>query len=113
DKFMGFVDWLGEIGGSITDYIGGAIGDFVDWSQDQLGSIWTGIQIWFAEAISGFIEAFFGGLNTGIEQAKSSPLHSDEPVRNPVLKGLKKVVREHRKEHDRNVITGEKKNGSI
>jgi len=113
DKIGAFFDWVGELAGSVADYIGGAIGDFVDWSADQLGSIWDGIQTWFAEAISGFVESFFGGLNTGIEQAKGSPLHSDEPVRNPVLKGLQKVVREHRKKYDRDVITGEKKNGTI
>jgi len=111
--FTDFVDWLNELGGSIADYIGGAIGDFVDWSSDQLGGIWEGISGFFTEAISGFVEAFFGGVNTGIEQAKTSPLHSDEPVRNPVLKGLQKVVREHRKKHNRDEITGEKKHGNV
>jgi len=135
-------DIQGDIAGFVTDAIGGAIGfletgiadlwtsiqgfagdiadavsegvsGFVDWSADQLGSIWEGIQTWFAEAISGFVEAFFGGVNTGIEQAKTSPLHSDEPVRNPVLKGLQKVVRKHRKKHNRDEITGEIKHGNV
>ena len=109
DKAGDFFDWLGEISGSIADYIGGAIGDFVDWSSEQLGGIWEGIQKWFTEAISGFVEAFFSGVDTGIEEAKHSPLHSDEPVRNPVMKGLLKVVREHRKKYGRDEITGEKK----
>jgi len=113
DKIGAFFDWVGDLVGSVADYIGGAIGDFVDWSADQLGSIWDGIVKFFTEAISGFVEAFFGGLNTGIEQAKTSPLHSDEPVRNPVLKGLQKVVREHRKKYGRDEITGEKKHGTI
>lgn len=113
DKLSDFFDWIKDLPGSIADYIGGAIGDFVDWSSDQLGSIWDGVEKFFTEAISGFVEAFFGGLNTGIEQAKGSPLHSDEPVRNPVLKGLQKVVREHRKKYGRDEITGEKKNGII
>lgn len=111
-QFTTFVDWLNELGGSIVDYIGGAIGDFVDWSSDQLGSIWTGLQDWFGEAISGLVEAFFGGLDAGVQEAKGSPLHSDEPVRNPVLKGLQKVVREHRKKYGRDPVTGEKKNGT-
>jgi len=113
DKFMGFVDWILEIGGSVADYIGGAIGDFVDWSADQLGGIWDGVTGFFMEAISGFIDAFFGGVETGIEQAKHSPLHSDEPVRNPVLEGLRKVVREHRKKYNEDEITGDWKNGRI
>lgn len=108
DKAADFFDWLGELTGSVADYISGAIGDFVDWTSDQLGGIWDGIQTFFLDAISGFVEAFFGGLNTGIEEAKHSPLHSDEPVRNPVLKGLMKVVREHRKKYGRDEITGER-----
>lgn len=106
--FTDFVDWLNDVGGDVADYIGGAIEDFVDWSSEQLGGIWEGIQTFFGEAISGFVESFFNGLDTGIEEAKSSPLHSDEPVRNPVLKGLQKVVREHRKKHGRDETTGDK-----
>ena len=113
DQFTDFTDWLGEIGGSVADYIGGAIGDFVDWSQDQLGGIWEGVSGFFTDAIWGFVDAFWNGVDTGIEQAKHSPLHSDEPVRNPALKGLRKVVREHRKKYNRDEITGEKKNGTI
>lgn len=113
DKVGDFFDFLGELQVSFVDYIGGAISGFVDWTSDQLGSIWNGITTFFTEAISGFVEAFFGGVDTGIEQAKHSPLHSDEPVRNPVLKGLQKVVREHRKKHNRDEITGEIKHGTI
>jgi len=113
DKLSDFFDWVKDLPGSIADYIGGAIAGFVDWTADQLGGIWDGIQTFFTEAISGFVEAFFGGVNTGIEQAKGSPLHSDEPVRNPVLKGLQKVVREHRKKYGRDIITGEKKHGNV
>jgi len=113
DKIGAFFDWVGELGGSVADYIGGAIGDFVDWSSDQLGSIWDGVTSFFMDAISGFIDAFFGGVNTGIEEAKHSPLHSDEPVRNPVTKGLIKVVREHRKKYNKDEITGANKHGRV
>lgn len=113
DKLSDFFDWVKDLPGSIADYIVDVVSGFADWSQDQLGSIWEGIQTWFAGAISGFVEAFFGGVNTGIEQAKGSPLHSDEPVRNPVLKGLQKVVREHRKKYNRDEITGENKYGRV
>ncbi|MEA3420682.1 MAG: hypothetical protein U9Q97_03265, partial [Acidobacteriota bacterium] len=108
DKFTSFIDWIVDLSGSVADYIGGAISDFVDWTSEQLGSIWEGIQTWFLDAIEGFVDAFFGGLDDGIEEAKGSPLHSDEPVGNPVLNGLRKVVREHRKKYNRDPVTGEK-----
>jgi len=113
DKVTDFFDFLKDLPGSIADYIGDAVSGFIDWSNDQLVGIWEGIESHFINAISGFVEAFFGGLDTGIEQAKGSPLHSDEPVRNPVLKGLQKVVREHRKKHNRDIITGERKHGNV
>jgi len=111
--FTDFTDWLNEIGGSVADYIGGAIGDFVDWSSDQLGGIWDGVTGFFMDAISGFVDAFWSGVNTGIEEAKHSPLHSDEPVRNPVTRGLIKVVRKHRKTYNKDEITGADKYGRI
>ena len=76
------VNWVNGIAGTLGDIIthswsevvdiaGGAISDFVDWTNEQLLSIWEGIQGWAGEMILGLIDSFQFGFNQGVEEQKN------------------------------------------
>ena len=76
------VNWVNGIAGTlgdiithswseVTDMAWGTIEGFVNWTNEQLLSIWEGIQGWAGDMILGLIDSFQFGFNQGIEEQKN------------------------------------------